>query len=356
MRYSHLFNLPVLFVLAASPVVACKCAPFPPGSTPPPSVTERTTQDPDGAVFEGMAVKAELRGDVIDAKEGELIPADWDSSPPFMLVTFSVSQSYPADTRKTAEVRTGLGGGDCGVPFEVGKRYLVDAAKDKDGHLIASICSQTAPREAKTPHGTEASLEEGEICGHIVAPNQGTPIEGQVFLYSVGNKSPVPADESEVQEDNSFCAEQVSPGKYFLLFVGGREGAPDAIAYYPEAIERADASTVEVRPGEQIQNVSIRVPLQATFFVRGTVAGFKSTNLDLTPKVLLLQPDQFSLGTLYRAEVRADGSFEFRQVLRGKYCAVVEVESFSDSKWLTRKVSLGVERDVSGLSLSLIQK
>ena len=41
------------------------------------------------------------------------------------------------------DVRTGMGGGDCGYHFEIGKQYLVDA-RDQGGTLNTEICSRTA--------------------------------------------------------------------------------------------------------------------------------------------------------------------------------------------------------------------
>jgi hypothetical protein len=44
---------------------------------------------------------------------------------------------------KEVDVLTGSGGGDCGIPFEPGEHYLVEASVDKDGVLHAGICSFT---------------------------------------------------------------------------------------------------------------------------------------------------------------------------------------------------------------------
>jgi 5-hydroxyisourate hydrolase-like protein (transthyretin family) len=46
---------------------------------------------------------------------------------------------------KRIEIRTGMGGGDCGYPFERGQRYVVYAEREADGALVASLCSRTAP-------------------------------------------------------------------------------------------------------------------------------------------------------------------------------------------------------------------
>ena len=49
-------------------------------------------------------------------------------------------------TARTAELFTGMGGGDCGYPFVVGSTYLV-FAHQWNGRLTASICSNTLPIE-----------------------------------------------------------------------------------------------------------------------------------------------------------------------------------------------------------------
>jgi hypothetical protein len=43
------------------------------------------------------------------------------------------------------EILTGLGGGDCGYPFETGAEYVIYAYNNSDGHLETGICSRTRP-------------------------------------------------------------------------------------------------------------------------------------------------------------------------------------------------------------------
>ena len=253
MRRSSFIGLAALIAFSAAPVFACSCVRALPGSAPPHSITERTTAEPDSAAFEGTAIKAELHGNLIDAKEGDLIPADLDADYPFMLVSFDVTRSFPSDPRKTAEVRTGLGGGDCGFSFDVGKRYLVDAGKDEDGQLVTGICTQTAALDARQPSAEEDSSQTGEVCGHVVQPNPAAILDGRILLYTAGNKSPIPSGNTDVKEDNSFCAADLDPGEYILLFVAGNEGSPTAAAYFPGAARRSDAEKVEVSAGQHIQ-------------------------------------------------------------------------------------------------------
>lgn len=56
-----------------------------------------------------------------------------------------VNESFggPGPEAQEIDVLTGLGGGDCGVPFKPGEVYLVEAFVSKDGLVHAGICSST---------------------------------------------------------------------------------------------------------------------------------------------------------------------------------------------------------------------
>lgn len=63
---------------------------------------------------------------------------------PYRLVRFDVEEDFGGQQRPFIEVTTGEGGGDCGFPFRVGERYLVDAAHSPQlGRLYAGICGRT---------------------------------------------------------------------------------------------------------------------------------------------------------------------------------------------------------------------
>jgi hypothetical protein len=99
--------------------------------------------DRSDTIFEGTVERVELKGSLIEAKVGSLTSADMDEDYPFLQVTFDVLRSYRGVEQKNAVVTTGLGGGDCGFDFEVGKQYLIYANEDA-GHLSTGICSGTA--------------------------------------------------------------------------------------------------------------------------------------------------------------------------------------------------------------------
>ena len=369
MRSSSLALLCLIFAITPTLALACKCAPPPP---PGPNATIKPVArvpDKDETIFEGTVANAQLKGWLFDAKVGDLISADIDHDPPYMLVTFNVSRSYAGQQGKTVDLTTGMGGGDCGYPFEVGKQYLVYAWKDQSGKLSTGICSGTGLLEDRKAdlaalHGEPPVSPDADtpvppstrLCGHVVNGSQTSSTEKSLLLISKGDKSPVPTDEAELADDGSFCAKNLAPGEYYLLYVGGNEDAPTSLGFYPGVTKFSDAKTIALKSGQQIENVILEVPFQPSFSVSGRLAPFDKSRAELQPKILLFSAEQVFVDLLYRQDVALDGSFRFPNVLPGKYWAIVNVDADDNAKWLTTKVEVDVENDVSGLSLTLIQK
>jgi hypothetical protein len=59
-------------------------------------------------------------------------------------VTLSVSERFRGAAGDTLVIRTGLGEGDCGYPFELGHEYLV-FANERQGEVTVTSCSATRP-------------------------------------------------------------------------------------------------------------------------------------------------------------------------------------------------------------------
>jgi hypothetical protein len=60
------------------------------------------------------------------------------------LVAFDVQRMWRGLRKARVEVFTGRGGGDCGIPFQVGKQYLVYARCGPDGDCFTTVCGRTA--------------------------------------------------------------------------------------------------------------------------------------------------------------------------------------------------------------------
>ena len=120
----------LVVVGVAAPAAACSCI----------ATTDTAAFDGSDAVFTGrMVERTEVRPDV-----------------GFMhaVVTFEAIKVFKGHVAKSQEVVTGLGGGDCGLPFEERASYVVFAQLDSalgldtpmgPGQLSASICGGTRP-------------------------------------------------------------------------------------------------------------------------------------------------------------------------------------------------------------------
>ena len=103
---------------------------------------------------------------------------------------------------------TGLGGGDCGFDFEVGKQYLVYAFKyafkDETGELSTNICTGTTRLEKSSenlayPRGKrvapaankEASTRTSNLCGRVIPADATGSSDSLVLLVRLGSKSRV---------------------------------------------------------------------------------------------------------------------------------------------------------------------
>lgn len=365
MRFSLILSATLLLTVVPAPAFACSCVHLPPGANTAQQPAE-SADDRKEALFEGKAENVRLKWKIVEAHFGDVVPADIEQDPPEMEVSFEVLRSYRGVQDKHVNLTTGVGGGDCGFNFEVNEKYLVFAYKDDSGELSTGICSSTALLEESQANlaylrgepeireNVKRATPSGALCGYVVLDNPARGNDGQIQLIRVGNKSPVPTDEAELQPDGSFCARDLRPGKYLLLFRAGSEESPNLFAFFPGVIKASEATQVEVASAETVSHLLFKVPGRQTFTVSGKIAAFNKSKLRVEPKVMLASADEFLFALGYSADVAADGTFVLHEVLPGKYWAVVIVDSDGTTKWSTRKVEVNVDGDVGGLDLELL--
>jgi len=367
-RFHLLVSAIFALTFSSAPAFGCSCVPPPPDIKTAQALAQWTT-DRSAAIFEGSAERIELKWPLLEAKLGDLIPADAEQDPPVMQVLFEVSRSYQGTQPKSILVTTGLGGGDCGFHFEVGEQYLVYAYADESGRLSTGICSGTARLEESQANLSYLRREPivsksvvrnrpiaaGKVCGRAVRAGLDFA-NSQVFLLRVGNKSPIPSDEAEPARDGSFCATGVIPGKYHLMFINRTEDSPTSFVFFPGVAKSSEATAIEVKSDHANSELVFNVPPQPTFSVSGTVRTSNKSALPAECKVALWSADPLSFLLAYTQDVAPSGTFDFPQVLPGKYWVFVTVDSDAASNWLTRKVEVDVDVRVANLSLELIAK
>ena len=74
-----------------------------------------------------------------------LTPYDFTGEDYGRVVTFTVARMFKGPMHSEVVVKTGFGGGDCGIAFEVGRSYLVYTYANEE--LETGICTRTSKLE-----------------------------------------------------------------------------------------------------------------------------------------------------------------------------------------------------------------
>ncbi len=141
------------------------------------------------------------------------------------IVTISVTEDFSGrfTPGHLVEVTTGMGGGDCGIRFREGERYLLDVT-EQQGIYTTGICMRTAPEGASGVFLRELrALAEGrrtpDVMGSVVHFSSN---------YGVGERTPVPVPDVPVTltgldgrtihvrtgDDGVFALDAVAMGSY----------------------------------------------------------------------------------------------------------------------------------------------
>lgn len=297
-------------VLAIGPVAsACSC------------VSSSGCAGPGGgsnAVFHGMVLSV----------------ADLPSTGKFAFLSsrmarFRVDEPFgglPPGTHEV-DIATGLGGGDCGIPFKPGERYLVDAFLDKDGKLHAGTCSATRRSEnAVTALRSLRRRREGQALPSLT---------GQIAQYDrnfkgvLGSHAPKPLADTLVRvkaKDGSIYEARADAGglyEFFNLPPGQYEFVPvlppgTTVAWYI-------GSDTPLRPftlhgGCEERNIEV--------FAAGSVQGrvVDSSNKPLRDASVYILPVEEELKPnrkLYSESQGKEGFFKFVHLPPGQYLVLV---------------------------------
>lgn len=199
---------------------------------------------------------------------------------------------------KQVEIRTGMGGGDCGYPFQLGESYVVYAYESKEGFLTASICSRTAPKDQaavdltylRSPRNGTGLIfgvaGDSQTNGHY-DPVLGTYLLAGVSGVTVSLTGQGKSESLTTGEDGSFRFDHLSPGNYSVsvskknytlqygskdleLHAGGCAFATEAISLDRRIVGSVTASDGMPANGVQVQLVPVKPDQQNQFFPAAT--------------------------------------------------------------------------------------
>ncbi len=391
--------------LATAHVSACQCGARRYGK----SDWEWAKSESDWAtlIFEGTPERFDFQWNLLTAKDGELISADYPSAgigsdgQPAVLLTFRVQRAYKGDLGPEIQIRTGLGGGDCAAIFAPGLTYLVFASKTAAGDLAVSMCSpggwiadktvatevrylrkerpiasDLAPSKRLTPKENAAQEAQrhrdfedfqkryaavtGKICGKVVPEKSIDASMGVVSFLSTNGSYPFARPIAVINPDGSFCSGALGPGKYYLYFTKFSDVGLASAVYYPGVSERFQATTVEVSGGQTQSNIAFKIPTQKSYSVRGIISTNDKSGLDArSVEVALMRLEDGPFPAPYSKTIDFRSSyplpktkyFAFENVLPGRYIAYVSVQ-FGQG-WHTRKEVVNVTNHMKFISLQL---
>jgi hypothetical protein len=248
-------------------------------------------------------------------------------------VVFAIDRAFRGVQGTTAEVVTGMGGGDCGYDFKQGERYLVYAYRNSGtSRLATGICSRTRPIadaaedlryfEALPPSGTGARVY-GTVTHweRDLATGQSHQYGPVPFVHVLlSGTSPIAEAQTDDQGRYEFAG--IAPGKYELQVIPPGTFSPK---YLQSKIELRDARACAV----------------ADFGVRynGRISG-AALNADGGPAagiaielMAVERIDASGFIETIRTETDSGGYFEFSEIPPGHYVVGVSLQ---------RKVEVGI--------------
>ncbi|MEK6279557.1 MAG: hypothetical protein AABN95_04315 [Acidobacteriota bacterium] len=299
------FVLPLLFCFTGE-VEACSCA-F--GGGAPCQEYWQTDAVFSGSIIGSSSIK--VKDDAYERTQ--------------RLVRIAIKQAFRGIEGSQTEVLTGLGGGDCGYEFELGKTYLIYAHRGKkDGKLYTSICTRTRP--------ITESADDIAFINSLAGAEPGAVIFGQVvkrnYHWKEGDKWYQPVSEAEVtiegegekremksDQEGSFRVDGLPPGSYKAF-----------LKLPPGLLRNAYVKDEGARVVENEINVVARGCAQTDFYlesdtrVTGKVidaAGQPVTNLRLEMRGA--NGDNSNNNVFLSAQTNQDGFFEFKVIAPGDY-------------------------------------
>jgi hypothetical protein len=371
-------TLLVLFFLA-QPGFPCSCIPRL-GLTPT-TMRESAEVRAKGSstVFEGMVLQIALRSGTVMPVRAVSLTASGQQ----MVVKMQVQRTYRGVQGGTVTVVTGIGGGDCGFEFEVGKSYIVHADENPAGELFTSICTATEALDDAGPQlrvlrGEPPTSEDllapeqytarfgnrlGRICGHFARSDGSTAKEEPVIsIWRVLN-NPVGARKCEsgkTKSTGTYCSRPLAPGDYI---VGGLDDTPwqagiEYGGYYKNARQASAASRVTLQPGETLSDIDVVLHKNAIYTVRGRVKTDSGGPVPEDTRVAITSAEGELLFEGDDEGLESDGTFKFCCLPAGTYSLIAAAEDSSTQegsapKWRVAETTIKVKGDMSGIVLPL---
>jgi 5-hydroxyisourate hydrolase-like protein (transthyretin family) len=240
-------------------------------------------------------------------------------------VRVAITQAFRGIEGGQTEVITGLGGGDCGYGFELGKSYLIYAFRsERDGKFHTSICTRTRP--------IGDSDDDIAFINSLATAEPGATIFGQVakrnYYWKEGEKWYKPVPDAEVTiEGHGEKRELKSDAEGNFRVSGFQPGSYKVLLKLPPGLLRNSYVKDEgARVVENEVSVVARGCAQSDFHlesdsrVTGRVVDPSGQPIaDLRLDMRGADADNRNINVFLSTQTNQDGTFEFKVVAPGDY-------------------------------------
>jgi hypothetical protein len=295
------------------------------------------------------------------------------------LYKFTIKRSYKGQETGEVVIASLLGGGSCGVLFEVGSDYIVFARAGReftDSYLETNICTGTDILYAAQaqiaylrgevhseqdfvklmnpmfePTGTNASIA-GRIRGF-----QEASFTNHVQAWRIENGGNKPCGITRVSMDGRYEI-PVRAGSYIIRAL--KPGADRfKIGYYPSGHRMDNAIPVEVLPGKRLDGVDFDVREPPTYSVSGIVKNPLGPMRSFEKIIVMLSDrDQMTHLPSRYTYCRSNGTFEIRDVYPGRYHVELRLrfdETNSDRVWKAEVPVIRIAEQTEGIVVNVHQ-
>jgi hypothetical protein len=215
----------------------------------------------------------------------------------------------------------------------------------KSSLLLVLLLQGTSPAQNASVAGEIRALDGTPAAGIRVAAKE-------VPRPNETSKESALARIAQTDKAGQYRLADIPPGRYYIT-----AGFVDFPTYYPGVSSISEARIVEVVPGAMIVKLDFVLVHSAGAGVSGRVSGLPQDILgDLRVVLMLANPPNGPLKFL-NSIIKADGSFEFKGVSRGRYALrVVRSRTASTIDWPYAPVVSTfevIDKDVLGLELEV---
>ena len=244
-----------------------------------------------------------------------------------------------------------------------------DLTAKRSGFLPKNLILSLVPGqrlEKITVSMTPQAVIAGRVEDQDGWPAGSTPVQALRYGYQNGQRQLRPVGTAETNDLGEYRIANLPAGRYYI------RAAPPfrltefderyTVGYYPGTLDAREDNQVEVRTGQELGDVTIRLPRGSGVMVRGRVlmqaASDELERIGGYVPTVVLEPGDFNWGNGIRTTLwswRSDDTFSLRYVPPGDYVLKVEVPGPISGipKFLARKTLRVGDSDIDGIVLDL---